>query len=76
MAFVLMTTLTAAVLNITDNFLPKKNYLLSGISVLLILLVVTVTIESIAAWVRLLRNPSAPEAAPAPDRIPNGNVPD
>ena len=76
MAFVLVTTLTAAVLNITDNFLPKKNYLLVVISVLLILLVAAVTIESIVAWFRLLRNPRTPETAPELDVIPSVNVPD
>ncbi len=55
MAFVLVTTLTAAVLNITDNFLPRKNYLLVVISIVLILLVVSVTVESVIAWIRLLK---------------------
>ena len=76
MAFVLTTTLTAAVLNITGNFLPKKNYLLVAVSVLLILLVVAVTIESIAAWIRLLRNPQTPETTSAPDPVPPVDVPD
>ena len=76
MAFVLVTTLTAAVLNITDNFLPKKNYLLAAISALLILLVVTVTLESIVAWIRLLRNPQTPETPPAPDPLPPVNLAD
>ena len=76
MAFVLTITLTAAMLNITDNFLPKKNYLLVVISVLLILLVAAVTLESIVAWFRLLRNPKIPETAPALDVIPPVNVPD
>jgi carbon starvation protein len=76
MAFVLIITLTAAVLNITDNFLPKKNYLLVVISVLLILLVVAVTLESIVAWFRLLRNPTTPEYAPAEDVIPPLNISD
>lgn len=76
MAFVLTTTLTAAVLNITDNFLPKGNYLLTVISVLLILLVVVVTGESIVAWARLLRAPQTPENAPSPDPMPKMTVSD
>ncbi len=76
MAFVLTTTLTAAVLNITGNFLPKKEYLLVAISVVLILLVATVTVESVAAWLRLLRNPRTPESASAPDPVPPVSVPD
>lgn len=76
MAFVLITTLTAAVRNITDNFLPKGNYLLAGISVVLILLVVAVTVESVIALVRLLRNPQAPETEPAQDPVPEVGVPD
>ncbi|MEI7901113.1 MAG: carbon starvation protein A [bacterium] len=76
MAFVLTTTLTAAVLNITDNFLPNKNYLLAAISGLLILLVVAVTLESVAAWIRLLRNPYSPETMPSPEPALPVNVPD
>jgi len=76
MAFVLTTTLTAAVLNITGNFLPKKDYLLVVISVVLILLVVIVTVESIAAWIRLLRNPQAAETAATTDPLASANVPD
>jgi multisubunit Na+/H+ antiporter MnhE subunit len=76
MAFVLTTTLTAAVLNITENFLPKKNYLLTSISALLIVLVLAVTIESLVAWIRLLRNPQTPEAAPARDHNLSVDVPD
>jgi carbon starvation protein len=76
MAFVLTVTLTAAVLNITDNFLPNKNYLLVAISVVLIVLVAIVTLESIVAWFRLLRNPETPEYEPAEDVMPPINVQD
>ena len=76
MAFVLVTTLSAAVFNITGNFLPRKDYPLVVISIVLILLVITVTLESVAAWLRLLRAPQAAEQAPAPDPIPKVDVPD
>ena len=76
MAFVLVTTLTAAVRNITDNFWPKNNYLLAGISVVLILLVVAVTVESVVALIRLLKNPRSAETEPAKDPIPDVVVPD
>jgi carbon starvation protein len=64
MVFVLVTTLSAAVLNITGNFWPNKNYTLTVISLLLIALVLTVVVESVASWRRLLRNPLSPEAGP------------
>ena len=76
MAFALVVTLTAAVLNITHNFLPQKNYLLAAISLVLILLVVAVAAESVAAWRRLLRDPQAPEQAPGPASAPPIDVPD
>jgi len=76
MAFVLVVTLTAAVLNITDNFLPKKNYLLVFISALLILLVVIVTLESIVAWIRLIRNPGMAEYPPEPEEPPPVTISD
>ena len=80
MTFVLVTTLAAAVLNITGNFLPHKNYLLVAISCVLIVLVVAVTIESAVACIRLLRNPPGPEdedaQRPVPGSGPNVTVPD
>ncbi len=76
MAFVLATTLSAAVLNITGNFWPKRDYLLVALSGLLILLVLAVTAESAAACLRLLRTPQAPETPPAADPIPPVDVPD
>ena len=76
MAFVLVTTLWAATLNITQNFLPKKNYMLVALSTLLILLVLTVTIESAVSWIRLLRSPQTPETPPAADPILPMDVPD
>jgi carbon starvation protein len=55
MAFVLATTLSAAVLNITQNFLPKKNYLLVALSTMLmpvvaVLLVGVTTLLSSWYW--------------------------
>jgi carbon starvation protein len=53
MLFVTTTTLTAAVLNITDNFLPKGLYVLAAVSGLLIVLVVLVLAESMVCWRRI-----------------------
>jgi carbon starvation protein len=58
MALAFVTTLTAAVLNITDNFLPKKNFLLASVSGALILLMVWVVAECCIVWVGMLRTPS------------------
>lgn len=55
MAFVSTTTLSAAFLNIFDNYLPKHLYLLTFISAVLIIMVIIILIESVAAWVRLYR---------------------
>ncbi len=76
MAFALATTLSAAVLNITQNFWPKKNYTLSFISVALIVLVAVVAAESVASWFRLLREPQTPETPSGPDGAMPVNVPD
>ncbi|MEI6091654.1 MAG: carbon starvation protein A [bacterium] len=50
MAFVTCTTLTAALTNIFQNYLPKGMYVLAIISALLIVLVCLVIIESIINW--------------------------
>jgi carbon starvation protein len=55
MLFVTTTTLTAAVLNIVDNFLPKQMYLLVFISGMLILMVTAILIESGIVWYRLIK---------------------
>ena len=50
MIFVTVTTLTAAYMNIFDNFLPKGLYVLSVVSALLIVLVCLVLVESALCW--------------------------
>jgi len=77
MAFALAVTLTAAVENITGNFLPQKNYLLVVISLVLMLLVVAVTIESAVACIRLLRSPEdTGDQMPTPESGVPVTVPD
>jgi carbon starvation protein len=50
--FVSITTLSAAYINIVDNYLPGGKYLLAIISALLILMVVVILIESVFSWKR------------------------
>jgi carbon starvation protein len=50
MSFVTVTTLSAAVINITDNYLPSQNYTLSVISGILLIMVLLVLAESVKAW--------------------------
>jgi carbon starvation protein len=50
LAFVTTTTLSAAALNIFQNYLPQKLYALSIISAILIVLVCMVLVESILSW--------------------------
>ena len=76
MAFVLSTTLTGAVLNITTNYLPNKKYLLANISLVLIVLVVWITIEAVVSWRRLLRFPQQPETPSGQDPLPPVEIPD
>ncbi|MBT9253428.1 MAG: carbon starvation protein A [Brockia lithotrophica] len=53
--FVAATTLYAAYLNIVTNYLPKGDYLLVGLSLLIILLAVTILVDSFVKWVRWIR---------------------
>jgi len=55
MAFVTVTTLSAAIINIFDNYLPKGLYVLAIISAVLVALVCLVLIESILSWRKIAR---------------------
>jgi carbon starvation protein len=50
MVFIAVTTLSAAIINIFDNYLPKGLYVLSIISAILIVLVCLVLVEGIINW--------------------------
>jgi carbon starvation protein len=56
MAFLAVTTVTAGIQNVVINYIPKQDYLLSGISVFIILMVLTVLIDSMIKWYPLLVN--------------------
>ncbi|HQD36535.1 MAG TPA: hypothetical protein PKV92_05490 [Thermodesulfovibrio thiophilus] len=40
--------------NIVNNYLPKHNYLLAGISVVMIIMVVLIVADSIRVWLGIL----------------------
>jgi len=54
MAFLLITTIVAGYQNIVNNYLPKHNYLLAGISVVMIIMVVLIVADSIRVWLGIL----------------------
>ena len=62
MVFIAITTLSAAIINIFDNYIPKGMYILSIISAILIVLVCLVLVESIINW-RKIYNMSDEEIA-------------
>ena len=53
MIFIAITTLSAAIINIFNNYLPKKLYLLSSISAVLVILVCLVIVESVINWIKI-----------------------
>ncbi|MDD4922444.1 MAG: carbon starvation protein A [Bacteroidales bacterium] len=55
LTFVTITTLSAAIMNITQNYLPKGLYALSAISVILVVLVCLVLIESAMNWRKIYK---------------------
>jgi carbon starvation protein len=66
MTFLAITTFTAGYLNIVKNYLPANNYLLAGVSVVMLILVVVVLIDSIRCWINLSRTvPPVGTAKPA-----------
>ncbi|MEN6326522.1 MAG: carbon starvation CstA 5TM domain-containing protein, partial [Syntrophomonas sp.] len=54
LAFISVTTITAGYQNIVLNYLPQQNYLLAGITGLLLIMVIAIIIQSIRKWVTLL----------------------
>ncbi|ATW26521.1 carbon starvation protein A [Candidatus Formimonas warabiya] len=54
LAFITVTTITAGYQNIVSIYLPQQNYLLAGISGVLILMVLAIILYSIRSWVLLL----------------------
>jgi len=55
LVFITVTTLSAAILNITQNYWPQGLYALSIISAVLIVLVVLVLVECAISWRKILR---------------------
>jgi carbon starvation protein len=55
MVFLAVTTITAGIQNVTINYYPKGNYLLSAISVAIILMIVAVLADCIWRWAGLLK---------------------
>lgn len=55
MCFVVVTTLSAACINIFQNYLPKKLYALTSISAVLVILVCLVLVESALNWRKTLK---------------------
>ncbi|MEN6347828.1 MAG: carbon starvation protein A [Syntrophomonas sp.] len=50
LAFITVTTVTAGYQNIVSNYLPQHNYLLAGISGLLIFMVIAIILNSLRIW--------------------------
>jgi carbon starvation protein len=75
LAFLTVTTVAAGYLNIVVNYLPQRQYLLAGVSGLMVVMVVVVVGDSIRTWLRLSRRPAEPvyvEAADAEHRSVRG----
>ncbi len=54
MIFLLITTIVAGYQNIVYNYLPKHNYLLAGLSALMILMVILIVADSVRVWIRIV----------------------
>jgi len=54
--FMFATTLTAGIMNIYVNYLPKKNYLNAGLSVIMIVLVLVIFFEAMKKIASLLKS--------------------
>ncbi|MDQ0286878.1 carbon starvation protein [Desulfofundulus luciae] len=57
MVFLSATTITAGYQNIVINYLPKHNYLLAAISIIMLIMVILIIADSVRVWVKLLSPP-------------------
>ncbi len=55
MVFVLATTLYAGEYNVTQVYLPKQSYLNAGLTVVMMVMAVLITLDSARTWARILR---------------------
>jgi carbon starvation protein len=56
LAFIAVTTITAGLENVVINYWPKRNYLLTIISVFIIFMVFAMLIDCAVKWTKLLKN--------------------
>ncbi len=69
LAFVLVTTLYAGELNVTQNYLPQRSYLNAGLTLAMMVMAVLITLDSVRVWVKILVGkevPAVPEPAAEP----------
>jgi carbon starvation protein len=67
LTFLTVTTVAAGYQNIVVNYLPQRQYLLAGVSALMVGMVVVVVGDSVRTWVRLNRRPDQPVYVEAAD---------
>ncbi|VBB05951.1 carbon starvation protein csta [Lucifera butyrica] len=65
MCFLAVTTVAAGYMNVVLNYLPQRNYLLAGASLVMIVLVVFVIADAVRVWLRIGRRAQAVDAAKA-----------
>ena len=53
-AFMAVVTFYAGYLNVVDNYLPKKNWLLAGFSVIIMALMASLLVATVVRWRELL----------------------
>lgn len=56
LAFIVVTTLTAAITNIFSNYIPNGLILLASVCVLLIVMLIAILYESIKVWIKEIKN--------------------
>jgi carbon starvation protein len=62
MFFLAATTLAAGVQSIFTHYFPEEKYLLAAVSVLIILMILAVLVDSIRQWIKILRKASSPQS--------------
>ena len=56
MAFIAVTTFTAAITNIFNNYIPNHKIILMVMSMVLVIMLVLILVENIKVWIVEIRN--------------------
>ena len=71
MVFLLVTTLYAGGLSVAHNYLPQKSYLNAGLTIVMMVMAIIITLDAARVWVQVRAGGAALASAEVPAEAPN-----